>query len=235
MDPIKEAFQKIKQDIQILQQQLSSIQLQLKQLQAPTKQTQGPTQPVTSSDNSDTYSNTQTHTPTLPKEIGGLENQNMPASTGNQGVPTDKPTDRQTNQQTDRQCGEGSYNQENTLVQHTQGSFAEFERVKTILDSLDDAKKSIRLKFKRLTPQEMLIFSALYTLENQNFDEITYKLLANNLNLSESSIRDYINKLIQKGIPINKHRQNNKKIALSISKNLKQLTDLSTINKLREL
>ena len=91
------------------------------------------------------------------------------------------------------------------------------------------------MKFKRLTQQEMLIFSTLYSLEEQNLDEITYKLISNNLNLSESSIRDYINRLIHKGIPIIKTRQNNKTISLKISENLKKIATLATILKLRDI
>ena len=111
----------------------------------------------------------------------------------------------------------------------------DFEKASNILNSLDNIKKEIRLKFKRLTQQEMLVFSTLYTLEDQNTPEIDYKLLANHLNLSESSIRDYIIKLTKKGIPIQKTRQNNKKIILSISENLKKTATLSTIIHLRDL
>lgn len=81
----------------------------------------------------------------------------------------------------------------------------------------------------------MLVFSTIYNLEATNLEEVSYKLVANNLNLSESSIRDYTNKLIKKGIPIKKKRLNNKTIVLSISQDLKRIATLSTIMKLREL
>lgn len=144
----------------------------------------------------------------------------MGISTGNEGVPTD----RQTNQQTD-----------NYTEKFAQSHKDDFTKAQDILDSLDNIKKALRLKFKRLTPQEMLVFSTLYALEEQKIEEITYKLIANNLNLSESSIRDYTNKLISKGIPVIKTRQNNKKIALSISQELKNTVNLSTINQLRDI
>jgi len=149
----------------------------------------------------------------------------MYVSTGNRGVPTDKPTDRQTNQQTDRQNEKPQGNQ----------SFNDFEKIREILDSLDSAKKEIRLKFKRLTPQEMMVFSKLYDFQEQNMDEITYRILAQHLNLSESSIRDYIKKLTQKGIPVLKIRKNNKKIVLQVSPTLQNLASLSTIIRLRDL
>jgi len=81
----------------------------------------------------------------------------------------------------------------------------------------------------------MLVFSTLYTLEEQNNAEITYRTLANQIGLSESSIRDYINKLTKKGIPIEKIRQNNKIILLKTSQDLKNIATLATIQNLREL
>ena len=81
----------------------------------------------------------------------------------------------------------------------------------------------------------MLVFSTLYTIEEQKYDEITYRTLAKQLNLSESSIRDYINKLTKKGVPIEKIRQNNKTILLQISQDLKNIATLATIQDLREL
>ena len=111
----------------------------------------------------------------------------------------------------------------------------DFKEANNILESLDNIKKGIRLKFKRLTPQEMLVFSTLYTLEEQKHTDITYKIIATQLSLSESSIRDYMNKLINKGIPIEKTRQNNKTIILNISSDLKNITTLATIQSLRTL
>ena len=60
-----------------------------------------------------------------------------------------------------------------------------------------------------------------------------YKTLSKRLNLTESSIRDYIGKLIKKGIPVEKIKLNNKNIQLSISPNLKKIASLSTILQLR--
>ncbi|MGK0208825.1 MAG: hypothetical protein ACI83O_000079 [Patescibacteria group bacterium] len=114
-------------------------------------------------------------------------------------------------------------------------TLSEFERANKIFDSLDDIKKEIRAKFKQLTPQEMLIFSTLYTLENQGIQDIGYSILAQTLNLTESSIRDYVNKLIKKGIPLDKQRINNKTIVLKVDNNLKKVATLPTIRKLREI
>ncbi len=218
MDPIKEAFIKIKEDISLLREEVLLLKKQIQQNSSQTIPTQNPTKTFHQTD-------IQTDNQTVPQEVRGFYNPNIAISTGNEGVPTDKQTNRQTNKQTDN-WQNSSHNQQNP---------DEFEQAKNALDSLDSVKKSLRLKFKRLTPQEMLVFTTLYSLEEQGFEEITYKMLSNNLNLSESSIRDYINKLSKKGIPLLKVRQNNKQITLSISPNLKEIASLSTINQLRNL
>ena len=103
-----------------------------------------------------------------------------------------------------------------------------------MLDSLDNLKKEIRLKFKRLTDQEMTVFTTLYQLsESENYAD--YRAISTKLNLSESSIRDYIGRLIKKGIPVEKTKINNKTIQLSVSSNLKKIATLPTILKLREM
>ena len=53
----------------------------------------------------------------------------------------------------------------------------DFERAKTILNTLDNIKKDIRLKFKQLTPQEMQVFSVLYNL--LLLHSLNHKLKAN--------------------------------------------------------
>ena len=130
-----------------------------------------------------------------------LKAQNLHISIGNKGVPTDKQTNRQTplNSQ---------FNQKKL----------DFNIVSSFLDSLDDLKKEIRLKFKKLTDQEMVVFSSIYGLE-QEIGYANYKLLAERLNLTESSIRDYLRRLLIKGIPIDKEKLNNKEIILKISPN----------------
>jgi len=103
-----------------------------------------------------------------------------------------------------------------------------------ILDSLDSLKKEIRIKFKQLTDQEILVFSAIYQLEEEH-GPVDYKALAEKLNLTESSIRDYIGRLLKKGIPVEKKRINNKQIQLGISQSLKKIASLSTILQLRDI
>ena len=80
----------------------------------------------------------------------------------------------------------------------------------------------------------MLVFSTIYQLEEEK-GYTDYKSISNKLNLTESSIRDYIGKLIKKGIPIDKNKVNNKNIQVSISDNLKKIASLQTILHLRDL
>jgi len=236
MDIIKQAFQKIKQDIFLLQQQVLDLKRELNALKQEknnqeykkireNQQDLTLTIPTYIPTYQSVPTHIPTHIPTHPTHLYGLKSPNSGVSTGNRGVPTDKPTDKPTNQQTDQH-----------IENYPETRFLnEFQKATQILDSLDSIKKEIRLKFKRLTQQEMLVFSSIYTLQEQGFEEITYKIIANNLNLSQSSIRDYINKIIQKGIPIVKLRRDNKKITLSISPDLQNIANLSTIIKLREL
>ena len=128
-------------------------------------------------------------------------------SIGNQGVPTDRQTNRQT---------------------------THLHKADEILANIDGLKKELRIKFKRLTAQEMAVFSMLYNLEQEG-QIVDYPLLSSKLNLSESSIRDYIGKMQNKGIPIIKEKLNNKKITLKISPELKKIASLDTILKLRNL
>jgi len=211
MDPLKEAFIKIKEDILILKDEIKNLNKRLLDIQTTPTHNQ-PIQPQQI--NKPTLIQT---TPTHNQPIQPLYTQNNHISTGNKGVPTNTPTNTPTHQQT-----------QNTPK-------LDFKQVNNILESLDNIKKEIRLKFKRLTPQEMLVFSTLYTLENHNNIEITYKIIATELKLSESSIRDYINKLINKGVPIKKTRQNNKTIILTISQDLKKIATLTTIQRLRTI
>ncbi|MBP7708452.1 hypothetical protein KA107_02110 [Candidatus Pacearchaeota archaeon] len=227
MDPIKEAFLKIKEDISSMQLEISQLKQEISSLKLTTSSNLSSSIPAIASilpPFQTLPTNNPAQNPAVPQEIRGLENQKNDLSTGNKGVPTDTSTYRQTNQQTDKMLNLGGVGPENSL-----------ERIQRTLDSLDSIRREIRLKFKRLTPQEMLVFTTIYSLENEGVEEITYRAISSNLNLTESSIRDYITKLLQKGVPLKKIRLNNKKIVISVSEELKKLASLSTIIKLREV
>ena len=222
MDEVRRAFQNVRIDIENMQKEMEFLKQDIGEMKedlfeiceiikkigenkASTQQVQKTTP--------------STHPSTLQHTLEALKPQNMAISTGNEGVPTDKQTDKQTDK----------YSQ--FLLKKQENSIDDAAR---ILDSLDNIKRELRLKFKRLTDQEILVFSTLYQLEEETgFTD--YKTIAERLNLTESSIRDYIGRIIKKGIPVEKKRINNKNIQLTLSKNLKKIATLSTILQLRDL
>lgn len=156
----------------------------------------------------------QTEKTTFGIDFKALNNNFLGISTGNQGVQTD----RQTNNQTDKQEEKTSFSIKTTSEE--------------ALDSLNLARRELRLKFKKLTPQELKIFCAIYQLEEEK-GVVSYKDLSLKTNLSESSIRDYSRRLTIKGIPIIKEKHNNKEVVLKISSSLKKLASLETIISLK--
>ncbi len=223
-EQIKLAFSKAKGDISNLYNEIIYLKAELNEIKILLNALNTKLSPLTSPKTDSTVNSTNTanstDNSTVPQEIGGLISPNLSISTGNEGVSTD----RQTNSPTDRQ----------TPKSPTLSIESNLQEASAILNSLDRLKKEIRLKFKRVTTQEMAVFSTIYQLEEQN-TEATYKQIANNLQLSESSIRDYVQRMINKGIPIIKQKINNRKLILSISQELKKIATLSTIIQLREL
>jgi len=229
MDPIKDSFNKVKQDIDSLKNEIDNLRIGLSEskeaLLEMCELIKKIDQKIKENASTDRQiiPTTSTHPSTHRQSLEPLKHQNIGISTGNQGVPTDRQTDRQTDK----------YSQITPKIQENMDKNS-IDNAVEILDSLDNIKKEIRLKFKRLTDQEMLIFSTLYQLdEEQGFSD--YKSISERLKLTESSIRDYIGRLIKKGIPVEKNRINNKNIQLKISENLKKIVSLPTILQLRDL
>lgn len=210
MNPIKEAFSKIKEDIFFLKQEINALREEVKGLKTQTEDARIQTVSLQKSD-------IPTNNQTAPQEIKGLYKPNIAISTGNKGVQTDISTYQQTARQTDNL-------KENSL-----------DKLQETLNSLDSIKKEIRIKFKGLTKQEMAVFSTIYILEDKQVENITYKAISSYMGLSESSIRDYVNKIIQKRIPLKKTKVNNKNVNISIDPFLKRTVTLSTINTLRDI
>ncbi|MFH1425304.1 MAG: hypothetical protein ABIG28_01055 [archaeon] len=220
MDPIKQAFQKVKEDISSLKTQIFSILAQIKEINRTLNQT----------DTSDRQTDRQINQ-TVPQEEEGLKPQNIPISTGNGGVQTD----RQTIRQTDRQQQKFAlYSPLSTPKKNIEDSISKLEKVSQALKSLDTIKKELRSKFKKLTPQEMFVFSTIYHLDEEGLI-VDYSLISSKINLSQSSIRDYVQKIIQKGIPVEKSKEDNKRVILSIPKEFKKIASLQAIISLREL
>ena len=225
MDPVKDAFDKVKRDTDFLKNELDILRKSLVETREKMiemceimNKLNKKIDLKASTDKSE-ITTSLTHPSTDKHPLEPLKPQNLPISTGNQGVSTDRQTDRQTHRQTEK------------ILENKEKSF---ENALEILNSLDDIKKEIRLKFKRLTEQEILIFSTIYQIEEEQ-SYANYKLIAERLNLTESSVRDYVGRLLNKGIPIEKKRINNKQINLFISQNLRKIAPLSTILQLRDL
>ena len=245
-DPIKEAFSKIKQDISGLQEQLTALhsnilwlsnQLEdvnrtLQNIKSTPNLLNSPETPRDPAENPNKQTNRQTNptSPSFPTDnlpLYGLKEPNTSISTGNEGVPTNSQTVKQTDA-----------NQANSIENAQNASktdrITQIQRVSDMLESLDNIKKEIRSDFKHLTKQEMAVFAAIYSLEEQGF-VVDYSLISQKLSLSESSIRDYCQRIIKKGIPLAKSKENNKKVIVGISPELKKIASLQTILSLREL
>jgi len=223
---IRTEFFELKSIIKSMNEIIDKLRLEILELKANNEPNQEPqfktpTDIPTDEMKKPTISAIPTDNPTVPVEVGGLKYPNLDISSGNRGVPTD----RQTNQQTDNY---GEFSSLRPLKQQIHDAHE-------ILDGLDAIKKEIRLKFKQITSQEMMVFSTIYQLEESTPEGVEYRQIAQKLGLSESSIRDYTQKLISKGIPVDKIKLNNKKILLKISQDLKKIASLQALIHLREL
>lgn len=236
---IKESFQRVKSDVEFLKTELKFLREELiatrnrmieicdilNNLNKKISQQGSIKQDISTENETEASTNQQINptdrriNPTDRQVFEPRKAQNLPFSIGNEGVPTD----RQTNQQTNQQTQIVGKIQENSV-----------EKAINILDSLDSIKKEIRLKFKRLTEQEFLVFSTIYQQEEET-GFTNYKMIADKLNLTESSIRDYVGRLIKKGISVDKIKLNNKNIQLKVSQNLRKIVSLPTILQLRDL
>tara|TARA_Y100000310_G_scaffold344820_1_gene459755 strand:+ start:3332 stop:4039 length:708 start_codon:yes stop_codon:yes gene_type:complete len=232
-EQIKSAFTKVKQDMDFLTNEITQIKQEIKEIKQFLDDFSTSTlRHITSTDPA-----TSTQTSTVPYEIQGLSSPNLRSSIGNEGASTDRQTLRQTDRHIENEGISPNIlnNPNNPNISPNNSIESDILKATDILDSLDQLKKDIRFKFKRITNQEMAVFSTIYQLEEQNKQPTTYKETALKLGLSESSIRDYVQRMINKGIPIKKQRVNNRQILLSISEELKRIATLPTIIQLRAL
>jgi hypothetical protein len=222
-EQIKVAFSRVKQDILSLNNNLNLLKQEILELKSIINDF--------ANNSFNSFLKTQrvisTDRQTDSREIEGLKSPNNFFSIGNKGGPTD----RQINRQTDRQTP----NFTPLSLNERKNPSKELLSANNLIDSLDKVKNDLKSKFKQLTSQEMLVFSTIYQFEDLDSKKATYKEISLKLNLSESSIRDYVQKMLNKKIPIIKHKLNNKLVILSISNDLRKITNLASILKLREL
>ena len=239
MDQIKEAFDKVKEDMQVIggevldiKEELAEIQQSILELLKKISPTDRQTDTSTHKQENQTLrhinktqTDTSTHTSTDKPPFKPLKPQYSPVSIGNGGVSTDRQTDTSTDTST------------HNLPENAQRTAKTTENAPNptlVLEQLDTIKKEIRLKIKRLTKQEMLVLSSIYQFEDQG-QLVDYAILSQKLNLSQSSIRDYTQRIINKGIPLIKEKINNKKVILHVSDDLRALASLNTLISLRNL
>ncbi|MBU0760057.1 MAG: hypothetical protein KJ600_00450 [Nanoarchaeota archaeon] len=213
---IKQAFRKVKENITTLQAEINQISQEIKEIKR--------TLSVEDNQTNRRINQTQNQTLQTDNYSEALKQPNLSVSTGNDGVQTD----RQTIRQTDRHI------EKFALIPKEQDPLTQIEKVTEVINSLDSLKRDLRKQFKKLTSQEMLVFSAIYHLTDRAPD-VDYPTIAAKTNLSESSIRDYVQKIIKKGVPVVKTKENNKRITLSIPNDFKTMASLQTLVSLRSL
>jgi hypothetical protein len=140
--------------------------------------------------NSTSFPANQTFNPIFKPQNAEILN----VSNGNEGVPTDRQTNQQTNQQTNFNVNNNFLKDSSLQDNFNKSSYNNnyIRDAADLLDSLDNIKKEIRLKFKKLTEQELIVFSTIYQFDEEN-GYSDYKLLSNRLGLTESlleTIRD---------------------------------------------
>src|SRR3989344_2903174 len=254
MDPIKEAFQRAKQDIQSLKSEIHELKTALEELKI-SLQTDKPTDRHTISlQNQEKSQQTDIKTPTiqhinptqnlnepLKQPLYSLKSPNTSISTGNEGVPTDRQTNQQTNQQTDQHIQikgkieqKADNNTQNKELNEPLNTPTDSQTdVAGILTTLNIYKNELAQKIRALTQQEFLVYTTIVQLEQEGCI-VDYPLIATKLKLTESSIRDYTLKLLKKGVPLIKTKENNKKIYLSIPSDIKRIITLQNLMLLRE-
>jgi len=218
---IKKSFQNVKKDIDSLRKELFFVRSELEEikkmlLNLDSNKKKSAVIDSTHLVDDSTHNINRTAHFTIFK---ALKPKNLGISTGNEGVSTDRQTDRQA---------------DNKHELEKKANKKSFNDAIEILDTLGNIKKEIKSKFRRLTDQEFLIFSTIYQLDNE-IGYSTYRSLSTKLNLTESSIRDYVSRLINKGIPIKKIKVNNKTVQLTVSENFKKIVSLPTLLQLREV
>ena len=101
-----------------------------------------------------------------------------------------------------------------------------------LTEVMNSLKSDLKKRFKALTKQEFYIFSVLYIVEKSQ-EAVTYGDLAAKTGLTSSSIRDYVQRIIKKGIPLSKEKLNNKITILKIPQELRNLATLDNLMRIR--
>jgi len=213
-DKIKASFEKVKKDIDFLTEQIIILRRELQEI----KDIKTNFTDKSSIGNEGVPTDRQTDTPTSNRFSALIDDRFSPSFETPTHIPTQTPTDTQ---------------QSNTKVQQTNtNSNTSAQSLTSMTELVNTLKNDLKTRFKLLTKQEFHIFSMLFTVDKTQ-KSVTYRDLAGKLSLSESSIRDYIQKIIKKGVPIEKERLNNKVTILKIPEEIRHLATLESLLRLR--
>ena len=100
---------------------------------------------------------------------------------------------------------------------------------------IEEIKAELNKVFNSLTNREFKVFMAIYSLEEQHSSAVTYSELAQSLDLSSSSIRDYISELARKGAPIKKEKTRNGVAYVSVLPEFRSLNLISRLIAFRNM
>ncbi|MEM1535085.1 MAG: hypothetical protein QW199_01255 [Candidatus Pacearchaeota archaeon] len=114
------------------------------------------------------------------------------------------------------------------LQQQEQENKAELEKIEHMVNNY---KKILARRFKSLTKKEFEIFVLIYSMQQAGL-KISYKTLAEKTGLAPSSVRDLVNRLILKGIPIQKECYHSKEVFLSIPREILKISSLEALEQL---
>jgi len=245
-------FKRVEKEIKSIKEELSSIKLTINSLNQVLSKVNfpKPAQSVSSSDIQQTQEKlNSTDTKTIGfrepiKQTINLEQEEKQSiqqtirhiSTRNDGVPTDNSTDIQQTDKTIKIPIKSSFkisDRSDTTFNTKNTQNRKNIDIKNLDSAVFELKQDLLNKFKELSQQEFKVFSAIYSLEESE-QILDYALLSAKLNLTESSIRDYIMKLEKKGIPIIKEKLKNRRVSLHIRKELRDIFTLDKLLKIRE-
>ena len=100
--------------------------------------------------------------------------------------------------------------------------------------SISAIKSDFDVLFRGLTDREFSVFMAIYQLEEDLQAPVSYCEVSKILKITEITVRNYVNSMMNRGIPIEKHRQYNRKVSLSIKKDMRDLNLASKLLKIRQ-
>ena len=211
---LRQSFEKVKKDIDFLNEQVIILRQELEEI----KQIKANFRQESSTGNEGVPTDRQTDTPTSNRFSALVDERFSLPEIIPTHIPAQNPTDVQ---------------HSNTKLQQSNTSTDIFQQTDTSLtDLVNNLKNDLKLRFRSLTKQEFHIFSMLFTVDKTQ-KHATYKDIADKTGLSEASVRDYMQRISKKGIPIIKEKLNNKVIILKIPEELRNLATLDNLLRIR--